>query len=84
MAPPHAELVGGGASINWKAPSDGTAILIEQITGKMIRTDSLSEGELYEFDAAMEWTQNLLKVALPPTQTNASFVLYFRPLPKAP
>jgi len=80
----NAELVGGGIWITWKAPSDGTAILVEQSTRTMIRTDSLSEGELYEFDAGMEGTQYLLKVALPPTQTNANFVLYFRPLPKSP
>jgi hypothetical protein len=77
-SPSRGEVVGGGVSIYWEAPSDGTAILVEKNTGTIIKTESLNEGDKFEFDAADEWTQDQLRLALTVAQEGADFVLYFR------
>ena len=45
-------LVGGGLMIDWEAPEDGTAYLVEKETGKIIETRSLKEGDSYTFSAS--------------------------------
>jgi hypothetical protein len=48
--PANAKIVGGGLSISWTATAKGTAILVEVNSGKIVRTQSLNEGDTFEFD----------------------------------
>jgi hypothetical protein len=69
---PHgARLVGGGTTIDYKAPTDSTAILVDQTSGKMYVTKYLPEGEDFHFE--VDYTTA-------PVLTNAYFRLYFVPV----
>jgi hypothetical protein len=69
---PHgASLVGGGTAIDYKAPTDGTAILVEATSGKMYATKYLPEGEDFRFE---------VDNSAQPVLTNANFRLYFVPV----
>jgi len=48
--PANARIVGGGLSISWTASTKGTVILVEANSGKIIRTQSLNEGDTFDFD----------------------------------
>lgn len=90
--PKGAKLVGGGLEISFVPPVDGTAIVLERSTGKMIATESLNaNGSPWEFGSAHvpNWDQ-LLASLFPVTNgtnatflyqlpTNAFFELYFVP-----
>lgn len=78
-SPARGEVVGGGVLIYWRAPSEGTACLIEKNSDTIIRTESMSKGEVFEFDAADEKTRDQLKVAFPTELKGADFVLHFLP-----
>ena len=66
---PHgARLVGGGRTIDYKAPGDGTAIITA--SGTMFGTKSLSEGEDFHFEVDDSGG---------PVPTNMVFRLYFVP-----
>ena len=68
---PHgARLVGGGTIIDYKAPTEGTAILVEGISGKMFVTKYLPEGEDFHFEVDNNTA---------PALTNTYFRLYFVP-----
>ena len=41
--------VGGGMMIDWKAPSAGTAYLVEKTAGKIIETRSMEAGDNFGF-----------------------------------
>jgi hypothetical protein len=62
--PRHAQLVGGGLSINWAAPSNGTAILYEKTTGKVIATASLKTDETFEFELGQGNTDDMIQKML--------------------
>lgn len=48
---PHEQyLVGGGLEIQYCAPCDGTAILIDYSLKRYIATGHLSQGEVFEWD----------------------------------
>jgi len=47
--PGGARLVGGGLKIEYTAPRDGTAILIERTTKRIVATESLGEGDTFYF-----------------------------------
>jgi len=47
--PRGARLVGGGLSVEYTAPSDGTAILIERTSGRIVASESLVEGDTFTF-----------------------------------
>ena len=42
-------LIGGGFKVEWTAPTDGTFIVGEKTTGKILVTESATEGEGVEF-----------------------------------
>lgn len=75
--PSGARLVGGGIKIEYKAPTDGTAIVLERASDRMVVTKSLAEGDdfSFEFDptGAGQNETNLFS-------TNAFFQLYFVPM----
>jgi len=88
--PANAQIVGGGLSINWKAPTNGTAILVEVNSGKIVRTQSLNEEDTFEFDPVALDSIALLNSMFggPGVQDNETlaalpkdtrFVLYFVP-----
>ena len=76
--PGHLEVVGGGLTINWKAPTAGTAYLVEKTSGKIIETESLDEGEAFEFEIDPEGAATFEKAVGVPLQ-NARIVLLFKP-----
>jgi hypothetical protein len=57
--------------IDYTAPSDGTAIVVEQPSGRMFGTKSVSEGENFHFQVDDSGG---------PVPTNILFQLYFVPV----
>ncbi len=77
--PRGAYAVGGGARISFDPPEKGTGILVEKMSGKVITTKSSSGGG-FEFDAASDQDQQMLKSVYGGiVPTNTVFVLYFVP-----
>lgn len=79
--PRGARMVGSGFQISWNAPTNGTAILVEQKTGKTIATKSVtSNGPAFRFDRFSPEDANLLVgVFADKLPSNARFILYFVP-----
>jgi len=88
--PRGARLVGGGLKIEYTAPSDGTAILKERTSGKIVATESLGEGNTFHFSPNHEGcsevlfslfapTNTVYEGGFPPMPTNTFFELYFVP-----
>ena len=78
--PSNAKLVGGGLAIHWQAPANGTAILVEKNSQKTVATQTLNEGEAFEFDIAepekAEVIRSLFDGRFP---ENGQYLLYFAP-----
>jgi hypothetical protein len=72
-------LVGGGLMIDWKAPTAGTAYLVEKTTGKVIETRSLDAGDSYSFSVSSEGQAAEFKRVLGIELSDAQFMLYFQP-----
>ena len=79
--PRHLEVVGGGMSINWMAPTAGTAYLVEKTSGKIIETKWLKEGEGYQFEVSPD-QPTVFERAVGVSLNNARIVLLFQPAPK--
>lgn len=90
--PRGAKLVGGGLMIDYMAPVDGTVILVERTSGRIVATQSLMEGREFNFGPRWErcgevltslfGTTNLVEPgAFPVVPTNTFFQLYFVPDP---
>ena len=47
--PRGARWVGGGLKIAYETPADGTVILMERTTGRIVATESLPEGRSFTF-----------------------------------
>ena len=80
--PRGAKVVGGGLAIDWEAPGEGTAILVEATTGTTVATIAVDAANGFEFDLTQEGYADALRTVLPSIPTNAQFVLYFVPSPK--
>jgi hypothetical protein len=89
--PKGARLVGGGLKIEYQAPADGTAILMERTSGRIIATESLSEGNSFDFRPNRQGCSEVLFSMFAPTNavntgdfpqvpTNTFFQLYFVPV----
>ena len=72
-------LVGGGLMIDWEAPADGTAYLVEKETGKIIETRSLKEGDSYGFSVSSGTQAKEFEDVLGIDFSQARFLLYFKP-----
>ena len=72
-------LVGGGLMIEWEAPADGTAYLVEKETGKIIETRSLKEGDSYGFSVSSGAQAQEFEEVLGIDFSQARFLLYFKP-----
>ncbi|HQI26714.1 MAG TPA: hypothetical protein PLT20_01410 [Sedimentisphaerales bacterium] len=79
--PRDAQIVGGGFRIDWVAPADGTVLLYERKSGKLLETESLSEGDSYDFEIDLsdeEVTETFEKAFGVPVK-DAKLLLYFKP-----
>jgi len=71
-------LVGGGFMIDWVAPEDGTAYLVEEKTKKILGTKSLKKGERFDLSFTSTEPEEFEKM-LGVTPAEARFSLYFVP-----
>ncbi len=76
--PRGAYVVGGGARISFNPPGDGTVVLVEKRSGKVVATRSSTDG-VFEFDISSERDSALVTALFGDSLTNAQFVLYFAP-----
>jgi hypothetical protein len=72
-------LVGGGMTIEWKAPEAGTVYLVEKKTRKLVETRSLDEGEAFSFTVDSVVRAQELGDILGINVAKAEFLLYFEP-----
>ena len=88
--PRGARLVGGGLMVDYEAPTDGTAILIERTSRRIVATEALSEGSNFSFSPGSgSYDEVLFRMFAHPdavegvgvvvVPTNAVFQLYFVP-----
>jgi hypothetical protein len=77
--PVQGELVGGGMKIEWTAPANGTAYLIEGTTNRIMETRSLSQGDAYSFSLTSEGQRGEFERILGIKMADARFLLYFQP-----
>jgi hypothetical protein len=88
--PRGARLVGGGLAVEYTAPADGTAILIEQQSGRIVATESLTEGDSFDFHPQVQGYDEVLYRMFGDTNaapdggvvvvpTNTLFQLFFVP-----
>lgn len=77
---PHSRyLVGGGFSVEYIAPADGTAYWVEETTQKILETKSLNSGDKAEFGGASP-DPDSVKQILGIDIKDAKFTLYFVPV----
>ncbi len=81
--PTGSRQVGGGLSVEWRAPQPGAAILREETTQRIVATESLGEDDSFDFPDNDNHREALLKLFGEPMPTNLVFVLYFVPAKKA-
>jgi hypothetical protein len=72
-------MVGGGFEIAYKAPSPGTAYVVETRTANIIKTQSLEEGQRFEFDIGAEPEEIEAILGIPFSEVRLH--LYFVPSP---
>ena len=78
--PSNAQIVGGGLSIEWSAPGPGTAILVETVSGKIVKSASLGKGDAFSFNPLDAENIELLNSMFGGPQAKDSQILL--PLPK--
>ena len=71
-------LVGGGFSIEYITPANGTAYWVEETTQKILETKSLNAGDKAEFGGSMD--PDSVRQALGIELKDAKFTLYFVPV----
>jgi hypothetical protein len=72
-------LVGGGMMINWEAPADGTAFLVEKTTGKIVETRSMKRGDTYDFSVGSAGQALEFEKVFGVKLSEARLMLYFEP-----
>ena len=72
-------LVGGGMMIDWEAPTEGTAFLVEKASRKIVETRSLAAGDSYTFSVASSGQAAEFERMLGIRFSEARFLLYFQP-----
>jgi len=71
--------VGGGLTIKWTAPTEGTVYLVEKTSSKIVETRSLAKGEPYEFEVDPDRGTETFQKAIGTKLGDAQLVLYFKP-----
>ena len=80
--PRGARVVGGGLKINWVPPGEGSILLVDKATRKIVATESVNaNGSAFEFDGLDDKAKEVLEAALGSSYTNAQLLLYFVPAP---
>ncbi len=74
---PKADKVGGGFNIAYTVVEEGTAVLVDERSGKTIRTVSMNAGEVFSFDYEKMDPQKFKELGI--DLKKANFVLYFHP-----
>jgi hypothetical protein len=77
--PPDKYVVGGGTMIDWQAPSDGTAYLVEKESGKIVETRSMKKDDTYSFSVTSSGQAKEFEQTLGVKFSDARFLLYFEP-----
>ncbi|MBN1362568.1 MAG: hypothetical protein JW993_18365 [Sedimentisphaerales bacterium] len=77
--PANVQVVGGGVMINWEAPADGTVYLVDKTSGKVIVTQTVEQGDPYEFELDPEDGAEAFKAVTGVELEDARLVLYFKP-----
>lgn len=77
--PDEEYLVGGGMMINWDAPSEGTAYLVEKTSGKIVETRSMKPGDTYDFSIASSAQALEFEKLFGVRLSEAQLLLYFEP-----
>ena len=72
-------LVGGGVMIDWEAPADGTAYLVEKTSGKIVETRSLTKGDSFSFSIDSGSQASEFERVLGIKFSEARLLLYFQP-----
>lgn len=72
-------LVGGGVMIDWEAPADGTAYLVEKTSGKIVETRSLTKGDSFSFSIDSGSHASEFERVLGIKFSEARLLLYFQP-----
>ena len=80
--PRGSRVVGGGLSVEWDAPQAGTAILREETTRRIVATETLDEGDSFDFPSQATHLEAISMLFGDPMPTNLTFVLYFAPAAK--
>jgi hypothetical protein len=75
--PAEGFLVGGGYQIRYVAPEPGVVYLVEAQKGILLGTESLSEGQAFEFYPEPDIEEAFHRVGV--NLTEAQFLLYFIP-----
>lgn len=75
--PSGAQRVAGGYTIQYIYPEDGTAILVDETTGKIVFSVSKAAGERFEFSATNTQKKYFSEHGI--NLDKANFVLYFSP-----
>jgi hypothetical protein len=76
--PRNLEVVGGGLTINWIAPTAGTAYLVEKTSGKIIETRAMNEGDVFKFEVDPD-QPTVFERSIGVNLNNARIVLLFKP-----
>lgn len=77
--PAEEYLVGGGMVINWQAPAEGTAYLVEKASGKIVETRSMKRGDTYDFSIASTGQAAEFEKVMGVKLSEARLLLYFEP-----
>lgn len=72
-------LVGGGMMINWEAPTDGTAFLVEKTSGKIVETRSMKRSDTYDFSIGSAGQALEFEKVFGVKLSEARLMLYFEP-----
>jgi hypothetical protein len=72
-------LVGGGMMINWEAPTDGTAYLVEKSSDKIVETRSMKRGDTFDFSIGSTGQASEFEKVFGVKLSEARLLLYFEP-----
>jgi len=76
---PEANLVGSGLEIDWVAPGKGVAFLVEEKRSRILKTQSMEQGEKFAFSVAGVDTEQQFEALFGVKFADARFSLYFLP-----
>ena len=76
---PEANLVGSGLEIDWVAPSKGVAFLVEERRNRILKTQSIEQGEKFTFSVAGIDSEQQFEALFGVRFADARFSLYFLP-----